>query len=50
MVVPLVDPINTPISQYGESSDLKVKDDNDEVLRLIKKSEFNIMQQFEFLQ
>ncbi|XP_050889412.1 uncharacterized protein LOC127094649 [Lathyrus oleraceus] len=44
-VVPLVDPVNTPICQSGESSSLKFKDDNDEVLRLIKKSEFNIVEQ-----
>lgn len=43
--VPLVDLVNTPICQSGESSCLKVKDDNDEVLRLIKKSEFNIVEQ-----
>ncbi|KAI5418536.1 hypothetical protein KIW84_042967 [Lathyrus oleraceus] len=34
---PLVNPINTLICQSGESSGLKVKDDDDEVLRLIKK-------------
>lgn len=43
--VPLVDPVNTPICQSGESNSLKVKDDNDEVLRLIKKSEFNVVEQ-----
>ncbi|XP_050897058.1 uncharacterized protein LOC127103860 [Lathyrus oleraceus] len=45
VVVPLFDPINTPIFQSGESISLKSKDDNDEVLRLIKKSEFNVVEQ-----
>ncbi|KAI5420203.1 hypothetical protein KIW84_044114 [Lathyrus oleraceus] len=41
-----VDPVRAPTCLSGESSGLKVKDvDNDEVLRLIKKSEFNIMEQ-----
>lgn len=44
-VVPLVDPINTSICQFGESRGLKIKDDDDEVLRLIKKNEFNIVEQ-----
>lgn len=38
VVVPLFDPANTPICQSGESSDLKNKDDNDEVLCLIKRA------------
>lgn len=42
--VPLVDCVNIPICQYGESSSLKVKDDDGEVHRLIKKSEFNIVE------
>ncbi|XP_050916232.1 uncharacterized protein LOC127131350 [Lathyrus oleraceus] len=45
VVVPVVDPVNAPIFQSGESSSLKSKDDNDEVLRLIKKSEFNVGEQ-----
>lgn len=45
VVVPLFDPVNTLICQSGEFSSLKNKDDNDEVLRLIKKSEFNIVEQ-----
>lgn len=45
MVVPLFDPVNTPIYESGESSELKNKDDNDEVLRMIKNSEFNIVEQ-----
>ncbi|KAI5428964.1 hypothetical protein KIW84_033817 [Lathyrus oleraceus] len=44
--VHLVNLVNAPTCQSGESSGLKVKyDDNDEVLRLIKKSEFNIVKQ-----
>ncbi|XP_050888140.1 uncharacterized protein LOC127093269 [Lathyrus oleraceus] len=44
--VPSVDLVNAPTCQYGESSGLKVKDNgNDEVLRLIKKSGFNIVEQ-----
>ena len=41
---PAVDLVNAPTCQSGESSGLKVNDD-DEVLRLIKKSEFNIIEQ-----
>ncbi|XP_050878012.1 uncharacterized protein LOC127081826 [Lathyrus oleraceus] len=44
--VPLVDPVNVPTFQSGESSGLKVKDDdNDEVLGLIKNSKFNVVEQ-----
>lgn len=39
-----VDPINAPTCQSYESSGLRIKDD-DELLRLIKKSEFNIVDQ-----
>lgn len=42
--VPMVNPDNAPICQSGESSGLKVKEDDDEVLQLIKKSKFNIME------
>ena len=44
VVVPLFDPVNTLICQSGESSSLKNNDD-DEVLMLIKKSEFNMVEQ-----
>ncbi|XP_050919812.1 uncharacterized protein LOC127137388 [Lathyrus oleraceus] len=44
-VIHLVDHIKIPICQSGDSSDWKVKDDNGELLRMIKKSEFNIMEQ-----
>lgn len=44
VVLPLVDLVNTPICQSGESSSLKNRDDNDEVLVLIKKSEFNVVE------
>lgn len=45
-VIPFVDPVNTPNCQSGESKSLKVKDDDDdEMLRLIKKSEFNFVEQ-----
>ncbi|KAI5420240.1 hypothetical protein KIW84_044147 [Lathyrus oleraceus] len=44
-VVPLVDPINTSICQSRKSSSLKSKDDNDEVLCLIKKSKVNVVEQ-----
>lgn len=43
--VPLVNPINAPICQSSEPISLKVEDDDDEALRLIKKSEFNIAEQ-----
>lgn len=43
--VHVVNPINTPTCQSGESSELKVKEDDDVVLRLIKKNEFNVMEQ-----
>ncbi|KAI5384894.1 hypothetical protein KIW84_071758 [Lathyrus oleraceus] len=42
--VPAVDPVSTPKRQSGESNNLKTNDD-DEVLRLIKKSEFNMVEQ-----
>ncbi|XP_050889001.1 uncharacterized protein LOC127094184 [Lathyrus oleraceus] len=42
--VPVVDPINAPTCQSGESSGLKINVD-DEVLRLIKKSKFNVVEQ-----
>ncbi|KAI5421776.1 hypothetical protein KIW84_045275 [Lathyrus oleraceus] len=42
--VPAVNPVSAPMCQSGESSKLKPNDD-DEVLRLIKKSEFNMVEQ-----
>jgi hypothetical protein len=42
--VPVVDPVGTSKGKYGESSDLKANDD-DKVLRLIKKNEFNVVEQ-----
>ena len=42
--IPVVNPISTPMCQFGESIKLKTNDD-DEVLRLIKISEFNVMEQ-----
>lgn len=41
--VPIVDLVSALTCQSGESSRLKVNDD-DEVLHLIKRSEFNIME------
>lgn len=43
--VPGDNPINAPICQSGESNRLEVKDDDDEVLQLIKKSGFNVVEQ-----
>ena len=42
--VPLVDLISASKGKSGESSGLKTNDD-DEVLRLIKRSEFNMVEQ-----
>ena len=42
--VPTVDPVSSPKCQSGETSNLKDNDD-DEVLRIIKKSEFNVVEQ-----
>ncbi|KAI5400593.1 hypothetical protein KIW84_065470 [Lathyrus oleraceus] len=42
--VPVVDPVSSPKSQSGETNNLKANDDDD-VLRLIKKSEFNMVEQ-----
>ncbi|KAI5413512.1 hypothetical protein KIW84_057907 [Lathyrus oleraceus] len=42
--VPALDPVSAPKCQSGESSNLKPNDD-DELLRLIKKSEFNVVEQ-----
>ena len=42
--VPAVNPINAPICQSAESIKLKPNGDDD-VLRLIKKSEFNVVEQ-----
>ena len=42
--MPAVDPVSTSKRQSSESSNLKTNDD-DEVLRLIKKSEFNMVEQ-----
>ena len=42
--VPAVDPVSAPKCQSGESNGLKSCDD-DEVLILIKKSEFNMVEQ-----
>ncbi|KAI5430919.1 hypothetical protein KIW84_035166 [Lathyrus oleraceus] len=41
--VPAVDLVSAPKCQFGKSSSLKPNDD-DEVLRLIKKSEFNVVE------
>ena len=41
--VPVVESVSAPRRQSGESSGLKPNDDN-EVLRLIKKSEFNMVE------
>ncbi|KAI5400278.1 hypothetical protein KIW84_065262 [Lathyrus oleraceus] len=42
--VPVVDPVGCSKDKSGESSNLKTNDD-DEVLRLIKRSEFNVVEQ-----
>ncbi|KAI5394773.1 hypothetical protein KIW84_061406 [Lathyrus oleraceus] len=42
--VPVVDPVGVSKGKSGESSDLKSNND-DEVLRLIKRSEFNMVEQ-----
>ncbi|KAI5434870.1 hypothetical protein KIW84_021624 [Lathyrus oleraceus] len=42
--MPIVESVSAPMCQSSESSGLK-SSDNDEVLRLIKKSEFNIVEQ-----
>jgi len=42
--VPAVNPVSAPACQSGESSKLK-PNDHDEVLRLSKKSEFNMVEQ-----
>ncbi|KAI5444422.1 hypothetical protein KIW84_012882 [Lathyrus oleraceus] len=42
--VPVVDPVGVSKGKSGESSDLKANND-DEVLRLIKRSEFNMVEQ-----
>ena len=42
--IPVVNPVSAPTCQSGEPSKLKTKDD-DEVLRLIKRSEFNVVEQ-----
>ena len=42
--VPAANPVSASKRQSGESSNLKTND-NDEVLRLVKKSEFNMMEQ-----
>ena len=41
---PVMNPVSAPMCQYVESSKLKTKDD-DEMLRLINRSEFNIIEQ-----
>ena len=43
--IPTVDPISVPMCQSGEFSMLKTNDDDDKVLFLIKKSEFNVVEQ-----
>ena len=43
--IPAVDSGNAPMCQFGESNKLKSNDDDDEALRLIKRSEFNIVEQ-----
>lgn len=35
----------TPVVQYGQSSGVNQKSDHDEVLKLIKRSEFNVVDQ-----
>lgn len=42
--IPVANPVSTSVCQSDESSKLKAKDD-DEVLKLIKRSEFNVMEQ-----
>ena len=42
--VPNVDPVGCSKDKSGESSNLKANDD-DEVLRLIKRREFNVVEQ-----
>ena len=42
--VPVVNQFSAPVCQSGESSKLKTNDD-DEVLRLIRRSEFNMVEQ-----
>ena len=42
--IPNVDPVGCSKDKSGESSNLKANDD-DEVLRLIKRSEFNVVEQ-----
>jgi hypothetical protein len=42
--IPNVDPVGCSKDKYGESSNLKFNDD-DEVLRLIKRREFNMVEQ-----
>lgn len=41
--IPIVNLISSPICQSSETSKLKTKDD-DEVLRLIKRSKFNVVE------
>ena len=42
--IPVENPVSTSVCQSGESSKLKANDD-DEVLKLIKRSEFNVVEQ-----
>ena len=42
--VPAANPVSAPMGQYGESNNLKPSDD-DEVMRLINKSEFKVVEQ-----
>ena len=42
--MPSVDPVGCSKDKSGESSNLKINDD-DEVLQLIKRSEFNVVEQ-----
>ncbi|KAI5398872.1 hypothetical protein KIW84_064310 [Lathyrus oleraceus] len=43
--VPSVDPVGCSRDKSGESSNLKANSDDDEVLRLIKRSELNVVEQ-----
>ncbi|KAI5436355.1 hypothetical protein KIW84_022724 [Lathyrus oleraceus] len=42
--IPIANPVSDPTCQSGESSKLNTNDD-DEVLRLIKRCEFNVVEQ-----
>ena len=42
--IPVVNPVSAPVYQFSESSKLKANDD-DKVLKLIKRSGFNVVEQ-----